>query len=296
MALRRKTFRLKLPSRTLVLGERTLVMGVLNVTPDSFSDGGKFLDPRLAVEHALEMERAGADLIDVGGESTRPGSTGTPAETELARILPVLESLRGVLKIPISVDTRKSEVAEEAIRAGAQIINDVSGLRSDAAIAKIAARRGVPLILMHMRGEPQSMQKGPFARDVMKDVMHGLRASIAKARKAGVRKSQIIIDPGIGFGKSFEQNYEVLGRLPELAKLGYPLLVGTSRKGFLGATLAREGKATPAQDRLWATAATVTASILGGAHIVRVHDVAEMAQVARVADCLLDASNCRKIC
>ena len=296
MALRRKTFRLKLPSRTLVLSERTLVMGVLNVTPDSFSDGGKFLDPRLAVEHALEMERAGAGLIDVGGESTRPGSTGTPAETELARILSVLESLRGVLKIPISVDTRKSEVAEEAIRAGAQIINDVSGLRSDAAIAKIAARRGVPLILMHMRGEPQSMQKGPFARDVMKDVMHGLRASIAKARKAGVRKSQIIIDPGIGFGKSFEQNYELLGRLPELAKLGYPLLVGTSRKGFLGATLAREGKAAPAQDRLWATAATVTASILGGAHIVRVHDVAEMAQVARVADCLLDASNCRKIC
>ena len=296
MALRRKTFRLKLPSRTLVLSERTLVMGVLNVTPDSFSDGGKFLDPRLAVEHALEMERAGAGLIDVGGESTRPGSTGTPAETELARILSVLESLRGVLKIPISVDTRKSEVAEEAIRAGAQIINDVSGLRSDAAIAKIAARRGVPLILMHMRGEPQSMLNGPFARDVMKDVMHGLRASIAKARKAGVRKSQIIIDPGIGFGKSFEQNYELLGRLPELAKLGYPLLVGTSRKGFLGATLAREGKAAPAQDRLWATAATVTASILGGAHIVRVHDVAEMAQVARVADCLLDASNCRKIC
>jgi dihydropteroate synthase len=296
MAVRRKTFRLKLPSRTLVLGERTLVMGVLNVTPDSFSDGGRFLDPRLAVEHALEMERAGADLLDIGGESTRPGSTGTPTETELARILPVLESLRSVLKIPISVDTRKSEVAEEAIRAGAQIINDVSGLRSDAAIAKVAARRGVPLILMHMRGEPQSMQKGPFARDVLKDVMDGLRASIAKARKAGVRKSQIIIDPGIGFGKSFEQNYELLGRLPELARLGYPLLVGTSRKGFLGATLAREGKAAPAQDRLWATAATVTASILGGAHIVRVHDVAEMAQVARVADSLLDASNRRKIC
>ena len=295
MALRRKTFRLKLPSRTLVLGERTLVMGVLNVTPDSFSDGGRFLDPRLAVEHALEMERAGTDLLDIGGESTRPGSTGTPTETELARILPVLESLRGVLKIPISVDTRKSEVAEEAIRAGAQIINDVSGLRSDAAIAKVAARRGVPLILMHMRGEPQSMQKGPFARDVMKDVMHGLRASIAKARKAGVRKSQIIIDPGIGFGKSFDQNYELLRRLRELAKLGCPLLVGTSRKGFLGATLAREGESAPAEERLWATAATVTASILGGAHIVRVHDVAEMAQVARVADCLLDASNCRKI-
>jgi dihydropteroate synthase len=296
MALRRKTFRLKLPSRTLVLGERTLVMGVLNVTPDSFSDGGKFLDPRLAVEHALEMERAGADLIDVGGESTRPGSTGTPAETEVARILPVLEGLRGVLKIPISIDTRKSEVAEAAVSAGAQMINDVSGLRSDPRIAEVAQRTGVPLILMHMRGEPRTMQKGPFAREVMKDVMQGLQASIATARKGGVRKSQIIIDPGIGFGKSFEQNYELLRRLRELAKLGCPLLVGTSRKGFLGATLAREGESAPAEERLWATAATVTASILGGAHIVRVHDVAEMAQVARVADCLLEASNCRKIC
>src|ERR1700719_1556959 len=280
--LKRRKFGLRLPSsRTLILGERTLVMGVLNVTPDSFSDGGTFLDPRLAVEHALEMERAGADLLDIGGESTRPGSTGTPAEAELARILPVLADLRGALKIPICVDTRKSEVAEEAIRAGAQIINDISGLRSDAAVAKVAARHGVPLILMHMRGEPRNMQKGPFARDVMKDVMQGLRASIGKARKAGVRKSQVTIDPGIGFGKSFEQNYELLGRLPELAKLGYPLLVGTSRKGFLGATLARDGKSAPVEERLWATAATVTASILGGAHIVRVHDVAEMAQVAR---------------
>jgi dihydropteroate synthase len=295
--LKRRKFGLRLPSsRTLILGERTLVMGVLNVTPDSFSDGGTFLDPRAAVEHALQMERAGADLLDIGGESTRPGSTGTPAETELARILPVLERLRGTLKIPISVDTRKSEVAEAAISAGAQIINDVSGLRSDPAIAKVAARRGVPLILMHMRGEPENMQKGPFARDVMKDVIKGLRASISKARKAGVRKSQIIIDPGIGFGKSFEQNYELLRRLPEMAKLGFPLLVGTSRKGFLGATLARDGKSAPVEDRLWATAASVTASILGGAHVVRVHDVAEMAQVVRVADCLLDASNCRKIC
>src|SRR3984893_3418429 len=290
---KRPKFKLRLPSGALILGERTLLMGVLNVTPDSFSDGGKFLDPQQAVDHALEMERQGADLLDLGGESTRPGSTGTSAETELARIVPVLEGLRGVLKVPISVDTRKSEVAEAAIRAGAQIINDVSGLRGDPAIAKVAARRGVPLILMHMRGEPQNMQKGPFARDVMKDVMEGLRASIAKARKAGVRKSQIIIDPGVGFGKSFEQNYELLRRLPELAKLGYPLLVGTSRKGFLGATLARDGKSAPAEDRLWATAASVTASILAGAHIVRVHDVAEMAQVARVADCLLDSAKCR---
>ena len=294
MALRRKTFRLKLPSGTVVLlGQRTLLMGVLNVTPDSFSDGGKFVDPQRAIERALEMEQAGADLLDIGGESTRPGSTGTDAETELARILPVLEGLRGALKIPISVDTRKSQVAEAAISAGAQIINDISGLRCDPHIAEVAQRRGVPLILMHMRGEPATMQKSRFARDVMKDVTQGLRASIAKARKAGVRKSQIILDPGIGFGKSFEQNYELLRRLPKFAKLGYPLLVGTSRKGFLGATLARKGKPAPPEERLWATAATVTASILGGAHMVRVHDVEEMVQVARVADCLLDAACCR---
>jgi dihydropteroate synthase len=292
--VKRRRFRLRLRSGVLVLGERTLVMGVLNVTPDSFSDGGTFLDPKHAIEHALEMERAGANLLDIGGESTRPGSTGTPAETELARILPVLEGLRGALKIPISVDTRKADVAEAAIRAGAQIINDVSGLRSDPRIAEVAHRHGVPLILMHMRGEPETMQEGPFARDVMKDVMQGLRGSITKAQKGGLAKSQIIVDPGIGFGKSFEQNYELLRRLPEFAKLGYPLLVGTSRKGFLGATLARDGKSAPPEDRVWATAATVTASILGGAHIVRVHDVVEMVQVARVADCVLDAANCRK--
>jgi dihydropteroate synthase len=283
-----RIFRLELPSGVLELGKRTLLMGVLNVTPDSFSDGGDFLEPRRAIEHALAMERAGADLLDIGGESTRPGSSGTAAETELARILPVLEGLRGTLKIPVSVDTRKSAVAEAAISAGAEMINDISGLRCDPKIAEVAARRGVPLILMHMRGEPGTMQKGPFARDVLKDVIQGLRRSIKKARDAGVPKSQIVIDPGIGFGKSFEQNYELLHRLPELAKLGYPLLVGTSRKGFLGATLERDGKPLPPEERLWATAATVTASILGGAHIVRVHDVEEMAQVARVADCIVN--------
>ena len=284
--MRRKSFRLKLPSRTLLLGPRTLVMGVLNITPDSFSDGGKFLDPTSAIEHALVMERAGADLLDIGGESTRPGSFGTPAEQELARILRVLKGLRGVLKIPISIDTQKLGVAEAALDAGAEIINDISGLKSDARLAELAARRRVPLILMHMRGEPRTMQKSGFARDVIKDVTHGLKSSLAIARKAGVAKSQIILDPGIGFGKSFAQNYELLEKLPLLAKLGYPLLVGTSRKGFLGATLAREGKHAPPEDRIWGTAATVTASILNGVHIVRVHDVSEMVQVARVADCV----------
>ena len=286
MALRRKTFRLKLRSRTLVLGERTLVMGVLNATPDSFSDGGQFLDPIHAVEHAIAMQAAGTDLLDIGGESTRPGSEEVQASEELDRILPVLEALRGRLKIPISVDTRRAAVAERALRAGAEIINDVSGLKNDPRIAEVAVRQRVPLILMHMRGEPRTMQKAGFARDVLRDVTQGLLKSVAAARKAGVAKSQIILDPGIGFGKSFAQNYELIEKLPLVARLGYPLLVGTSRKGFLGATLARDGKPAPPEDRIWGTAATVTASILNGAHIVRVHDVAEMVQVARVADCL----------
>jgi len=281
---RRKTFRLKLSSRTLDLGERTLVMGVLNVTPDSFSDSGQFLDPARAIEHALAMEAAGADLLDVGGESTRPGSEAIHASEELDRVLPVLEGLRRRLKIPISVDTRRAAVAELALRAGAEIINDVSGLKNDPRIAEIAASGRVPLILMHMRGEPRTMQKAGFARDVIKDVVGGLRQSISLAHEAGIAKSQIILDPGIGFGKSFVQNYELLEKLPHLAKLGCPLLVGTSRKGFLGSAMAHDGQSAPPEERIWGTAATVTASILNGAHIVRVHDVAEMAQVARIAD------------
>ncbi|MGB2625082.1 MAG: dihydropteroate synthase [Candidatus Acidiferrum sp.] len=284
--MRRKLFRLKLRSSTLLLGPCTLVMGVLNVTPDSFSDGGKFFDAQKAVEHAIALESEGADLIDIGGESTRPGSESVSAEEELRRVLPVLGALQRVLKIPVSIDTQKAEVAEAALEAGAQMINDISGLKTDARIAEVAAKHGVPIVLMHSRGEPGTMQKGPFARDVLQDVVKGLREAVGKARKAGVAKSQIILDPGIGFGKSYSQNYELIEKLPLLAKLGYPLLVGTSRKGFLGATLARDGKPAPAEERIWGTAATVTASILNGAHIVRVHDVREMAQVARVADCI----------
>ena len=284
---KRKSYRLKLRSRMLMLGERTLIMGVLNVTPDSFSDGGKFFTVKKAVGAALAMERAGADILDVGAESTRPGSVAISAAEELARLLPVLEALRGRLKIPISVDTQKSAVAELAIGAGAELVNDISGLKHDARLAEVAARHKVPLILMHMRGTPHTMQRTPFAKNALRDVASGLRRSVAIARRAGVSKSQIVLDPGIGFGKSFAQNYELLAKLPILAKLGYPLLVGTSRKGFIGATLARKGKAAPPDQRLWGTAATVTASILFGAHIVRVHDVAEMAQVARVSDALL---------
>ena len=282
----RKLFRLKLRSRVLRLGKRTLIMGVLNVTPDSFSDRSRVLSVKTAVEAALAIERAGADILDIGAESTRPGSAGISVSQELARLLPVLEALRGRLTIPISVDTRKAGVAELAIRAGAEIVNDVSGLQHDPRLALAAVRYHVPLVLMHMRGTPQTMQTLPFAKDVLRDVMAGLRQSVSVARRAGVPKSQIVLDPGIGFGKSYAQNYELLASLPALAKLGYPLLVGTSRKGFLGATLARRGKPAPPSQRIWGTAATVTASILNGAHIVRVHDVREMLQVARVSDAL----------
>lgn len=284
---KRKLYRLKLKSGTLVLGERTLVMGVLNVTPDSFSDGGKFFSLHRAVEAALAMERDGADILDIGAESTRPGSTGISVVEELARLLPVLQALDGRLKVPVSVDTQKASVAEIALGAGAQILNDISGLQNDPRLGQVAAKFRAPLILMHRRGTPRTMQKQSFAKEVMKDVSRGLREAIAAALRAGVAKTQIILDPGIGFGKSFSQNYELLAKLPQLAKLGYPLLLGTSRKGFLGAPLGKKGKPLPPQERIWGTAATVTASILNGAHIVRVHDVAEMVQVARVSDCLL---------
>ena len=290
----RKIFHLKLRSGTLTLGKRTLVMGVLNVTPNSFSDGGKFFDAQRAVQHALAMQNDGADIVDVGAESTRPGSEGISVAEELGRLLPVLERLRGKLKIPISVDTQKASVAEMALGAGAEIINDISGLRSDPELARVAAQHEAALILMHMRGTPRTMQKGPFARDVTRDVVSGLEQSIATAKKYGVARSQIVIDPGIGFGKNYAQNYELLAKLPELAKLGYPLMIGTSRKGFLGATLAKNGKPAPVEERIWATAATVAASILNGAHVVRVHDVAEMKQIALVTDALLSLSTIRK--
>jgi len=284
----RRQFQLRLPARKLALGKRTLVMGVLNVTPDSFSDGGLFLNVGAAVAHAVAMEAAGADIIDVGGESTRPGSLGVSTETELQRVLPVIEKLRGKIRIPISVDTSKSEVAEAAAGAGAEIVNDVTTLRNDPRIAEVARRRKLALILMHMRGTPRTMQKTPFARDVLRDVMKDLRHAVMLARRVGVAKLQIVLDPGIGFGKSFEQNCDLLARLPELARLGYPLLVGASRKSFIGKALEKsELRAGAGTNRIWGTVATVAASILEGAHIVRVHDVAEMAQVARVCDALV---------
>src|ERR1700691_1102182 len=287
---RRRKFKLRLRSRTLILGKRTLILGVLNITPDSFSDGGRYLDSEAAIARALQLEREGADIIDIGGESTRPGATEIAAEEELRRILPVIQVLRGKLRIPMSVDTRRAEVAKAALAAGAEILNDVSGLRLDPRLGEVVRRARAPLILMHMRGTPRTMQKGPFARDVIGDVLSGLRDAVARAKRAGLAKSQLLLDPGIGFGKTHEQNFEVLARLPEFARLGCPIVIGTSRKAFLGKALAgTDGTSAPPGERLLGTAATVTASILGGAHIVRVHDVAEMVRVARVADSILNS-------
>jgi len=281
--IQRKKFRLRLPSRTLLLGERTLVMGVLNITPDSFSDGGKFLDSEKAVSRALEIEREGADILDIGGESTRPGSEAISADEQVARILPVLQKLSGKLKIPISIDTQSAAVARAAIEASAEIINDISALRHDPQMAAVAKSSYVPIILMHMRGEPRTMQQGPFVRDVMKDIADGFRAALRRTENAGVKRSQVLLDPGIGFGKNYNQNFEILARLPELSKFECPIVIGTSRKAFIGAALGN----LPAEERVWGTAATVAASILGGAHIVRVHDVKEMVQVARITDRIL---------
>ena len=286
----RQRFRLRLRSRTLLLGQRTLIMGVLNVTPDSFSDGGAFLDSEAAIARALQMEKEGADFIDIGGESTRPGAVPIRVEEELQRVLPVIKVLRGRLRIPISVDTRRAEIAGPALEAGAEMLNDVSGLRSDPHLGEVARRAGAAVILMHMRGTPETMQHGPFARDVIRDVTSGLRQALVRAKRARLAKTKLLLDPGVGFGKTGEQNFEILARLAEFARLGYPMVIGTSRKSFIGKAMADPGDPTvPADRRVLGTAASVTASILGGAHIVRVHDVAEMAAVARVADSILNS-------
>ena len=279
-----RKFRWQIKSRTLELGERTLMMGVLNVTPDSFSDGGEFQKLDAAVVRALELERSGADILDIGGESTRPGAAPISDDEELARVMPALSALRGQLRIPISIDTRRAVVAEAAIDAGAEIVNDISALRFDARMAGVVRSAGAGLVLMHMRGAPGTMQKGPFARNVVSDVSRGLRQAVERAKRARIPRANIVLDPGIGFGKNYAQNFEIIGKLNRFAEIGCPLLVGPSRKAFLGAAVGSPQNPAPLSERIWATAAVVTAAIMNGAHIVRVHDVAEMLQVARIAD------------
>jgi dihydropteroate synthase len=283
MQIRRKRFSLRLPDRILRLGERTLVMGVLNVTPDSFSDAGIYLDVDRAVERAIEIEREGADILDIGAESTRPGSKRVPFEEELHRLVPVLERLRGKISIPISVDTYKSEVALRALKLGAGMVNDVSGGRWDPRILEVARRHRVPMVLMHMRGDPQSWKHLSPRRAVVQSVLNELRWMIERAEESGIARRQILIDPGFGFGKDPAENVRILGRLEDLASLGYPVCIGTSRKSFLGRVMQR-----PVADRLLGSTTTVAIAVLKGAHIVRVHDVSESVEVVSVADAILN--------
>jgi dihydropteroate synthase len=282
--MNRKIYFWKLPSTELAMGERTLIMGVLNVTPDSFSDGGRFSDPDRAYARALEMEEQGADIIDLGAESTRPDSKRISAEEEWRRLLPVLKLLRDKLTVPLSLDTYKSEIAERAVQYGVSIFNDPSGLTFDANLAKVAAEHNAGLILNHMRGTPETWGMQTALADVMAAVSKDLEATVSRARRAGVEKNRIMVDPGLGFGKRKEQNSELIAHLGRLAELDYPILAGPSRKSFLNPLPSGQGGEA---ETVFATAAAVTAAILFGAHVVRVHDVKEMRSAAKVADEIL---------
>jgi dihydropteroate synthase len=282
----RRPFQVRARDKVLNLGARTVVMGILNVTPDSFSDKGRYFSNQAAVERAWEMAREGADILDVGGESTRPGSRGVDLQEELRRVIPVLEALGDKYPLPVSVDTTKSEVAEAALKAGASIINDVTSLQKDPALGRVAARYGAAVVLMHMRGDPSNMQKIPPSPDILGDIENWAQEAIARAQKCGVCSDQIILDPGIGFGKTAAQNFQILRNLDRLAAAGFPILVGTSRKSFISSIIKK-----PAGELVSGTSATVTASILFGAHVVRVHDVAAIREVADVTDEILGSES-----
>jgi dihydropteroate synthase len=283
----RATFHLPLPGRPpLVLGERALVMGVLNLTDDSFSDDGLARDPGRAIEAVRRMEEAGADLIDIGAESTRPGAAAVPAADEIARLRPVLRAIGGRVRVPLSIDTTKAEVANFALDEGVALVNDVSGLAYDPALAPLVAARGVPVVLMHMRGRSSDMYAEARYDDVVTDVMRELQRRIERAVGAGIAWDRLLLDPGIGFAKRPEHSFAVLAATGRLAGLGRPLLVGPSRKSFM--TAATGPLAPP--DRDWPTAAAATAAVLAGAHIIRVHRVAEMVQVVRVAEAIRAAA------
>ncbi|MFH1542314.1 MAG: dihydropteroate synthase [bacterium] len=267
----------------LGLGRRTLVMGILNVTPDSFSDGGKFLDVKSAVAQAKQMIADGADIIDVGGESSRPGAKAVSAQEEISRVFPVIEQLSAETKVLISVDTTKAEVAKKAITAGAKMVNDISALRADSDMAKVVANNNLPVCLMHIKGTPQNMQDKPEYSDLMGEIIGYLAEGLAIAKRAGILISNLIVDPGIGFGKTVAHNLEILDKLKELKVLGCPILVGPSRKSFIGQTLD-----LPVEDRLEGTLAAVTIAIANGADIIRVHDVKESRRVVRLTDAIIN--------
>jgi dihydropteroate synthase len=278
----RKRFEWKIRDKTLQLGERTLLVGVLNITPDSFSDGGKYLDPDRAFAHAIDLEEQGADIIDIGAESTRPGAVRISEAEELRRLVPVLKRLHNKLTIPLSVDTYKSAVAQKALDLGADIINDPSALTFDPDLARTVGQANGGLILNHMRGSPEIWLKLPPLKDAMQVILKELDAAVHRAMRAGLDRKQIVIDPGLGFGKRKEQNAEILAQLETLARLEMPIMTGPSRKHFL----ARESQ----EGTEFATAAAVAACVLRGSHLVRVHDVKAMKPVVEVADEILRAS------
>ncbi|MBI4685613.1 MAG: dihydropteroate synthase [Nitrospirae bacterium] len=262
--------------------QKTYIMGILNVTPDSFSDGGRYFDKSLAIKRAYEMVENGADIIDIGGESTRPGSESVPIEEEINRTIPVIETIAKKIKVPISIDTYKAEVAKRALDAGALIVNDISGLRFDPEMPKVISQYKIPVVIMHIKGTPKNMQVNPVYEALIPEIMDYLRISIRLALKFGIPEERIIIDPGIGFGKTFEHNLEIINRLREFALLEKPILIGPSRKAFIGKIF---GDA-PVTERLEGTAAAVAISVFNGANIVRVHDVKEMARVIKTADAI----------
>lgn len=261
---------------------KTHIMGILNITPDSFSDGGLHFDRSIAIEQGIRMVSDGADILDIGGESTRPGSEPVSLEEELRRTIPVIEALAKKVAVPISIDTYKAEVARQALAAGASIVNDISGLRFDPDMPKVIAHYKVPVVIMHIKGRPREMQQNPQYEALIPEIMDYFRISIRLAKKFGISDELMILDPGIGFGKTFDHNLEILNNLEQFALLEKPLLVGSSRKAFLGRIL---GDAA-ASDRLEGTAAAVAVSIMKGANIIRVHDVKEMAKVAKVIDAI----------
>ena len=272
---------MSLNGHVLPLGERTCIMGIINVTPDSFSDGGSFLDPERALEKAKRMRDEGADIIDVGGESSRPGSERISAGEEIRRVMPVIEAITANIDLPVSIDTCKSQVAGKALEAGASVVNDITALRGDGKMARLVADHGAGVVLMHMRGAPDNMQEGPFYYDVLEEIGSFLEGSIDLAEDAGVDPDKIIIDPGIGFGKTVEHNLAILRGLRSFKDLGRPVMVGTSRKSFLGTITGKD-----VDGRLFGTAASCALAIFNGADIIRVHDVEQMRDVARVADAL----------
>ncbi|MGH7250697.1 MAG: dihydropteroate synthase [Nitrospiraceae bacterium] len=273
---------LRARGRFIPLDAGPLIMGVLNVTPDSFSDGGRYLDPGAAVDHAVEMAAQGADLIDIGAESTRPGADPVDQEEERRRLIPVVRAVCRAVSVPVSVDTTKAAVARLALEAGAALVNDISALRYDSGMKTLVAETGAGLVLMHMQGMPKTMQQAPSYRDVIEEVRQFFVERIGTALEAGIAAEQILLDPGIGFGKNLEHNLTLLARLDAFVALGYPVLVGVSRKAFIGQVLAR-----PVDDRLMGTAAAVAVAILRGARVVRVHDVAPLRDVVKTVDAIV---------